>query len=613
MSNRLDILFFGSPLEIKEIGYMSPQKEQIVKDLYQWEESCPNLPGHVKGVPKGQGFSVKKILIFLGITIKGIIGLLFAQVLHLFPYLWNKLREGKIIFTGTVDFGLLTIFAKFNDWNNLDEFNEFFKPWTFLTRPSVALDWKSDIEFGRQRLTGMNPIIIRKCKPEDISPESDFPVTDKIINPVQGQDINLELALKTNRLYLIDFKIFNQITNAELEKQLGRYPNSPTCLFYVNDEQQLIPIAIKLQSKLSTNCNEKEPIFTPALSPEKVWLAAKVAVANADAAYQGVISHLLNTHLLIEAFGVSTYRNISPQHIIYQLLKPHYFNTMAINNMARNIFLNRGGFFDTTGALGYYGSNELLNRGYKGYENLVPELEFYKQALPINLKERDVVDLPNYYYRDDALLIWEAIKEYVAEILQNHYKSDKDVVNDKEIQAWKEELIAKDKGNINGLLPPEKNNHLDSIESLIDIVTNVIFTATAQHAAVNFPQYDYAGWIPNNPFALYQSFSDVLANIRKNNSTKSTAITKMLPNRLQSLKQIVLVKVLTMTPPYSSKSLLTLDNPFSEPFPQQEFEKFQKKLREIEDKIKYRNQHLSKPSKPYIYLLPSRVPQSIAI
>ena len=611
---------------------MSPQKEQIVKDLYQWEESCPNLPGHVKGVPKGQGFSIKKILIFLGITIKGIIGLLFAQVLHLFPYLWNKLREGKIIFTGTVDFGLLTIFAKFNDWNNLDEFNEFFKPWTFLTRPSVAQDWKSDIEFGRQRLTGMNPVIIRKCKPEDIDPKNDFPVTIK----VQGKDIkdiNLKSALKDNRLYIIDFKILNQITNTELEKQLGRYPNSPTCLFYVDDEQQLIPIAIKLQCKPSTDCidcNKNYKVFTPPPNPNpnpnssseawlEAWLAAKIAVANADAAYQGVISHLLNTHLLIEAFAVSTYRNLSSEHIIYKLLTPHYFNTMAINNMARNIFLSRGGFFDTTGALGYYGSNELLNRGYNGYKNLVSELEFYKQALPINLKERDVFDLPNYYYRDDALLIWEAIKEYVAEILQHHYKNE-DISKNKKIQAWKEELIAKDKGNINGLLPPEKNNQLEDIESLIDIVTNVIFTATAQHAAVNFPQYDYAGWIPNNPFALYKSFSDLFTSNTKD-STDITPITKRLPNRLQSLKQIVLVKVLTMTPPYSSKSLLNLDNPFREPsfkhnpssedsFEYKEFEKFREKLREIEDKIKYRNQNLSKP---YMYLLPSCIPQSIAI
>ncbi|MBK1990826.1 hypothetical protein A0J48_025520 [Sphaerospermopsis aphanizomenoides BCCUSP55] len=590
---------------------MSSPNWQALENKYQWETSYPYLPGHVKGVPRGQGFSLEKIFIFLGMTIKGIIGLLIALVLHIIPYLWKKLIKGELVFTGTADFGLLTIFAQFNDWNNVDEFHQFFKPWTFFEEPQVAKDWDSDVEFGRQRLAGMNPVVIRKCLADDISPESNFPVTDQIINPVQGKEINLESALQANRLYILDFKILNQITDAKMEEEIGKYPQSPICLFYLNDKQQLIPIAIKLQYHPDADHPEYNQILTPNSSPE-VWQAAKVAVSSADAAYQGVISHLLCTHLLIEAFGVSTYRKISPQHILYKLLTPHYFNTMAINNMARNVFLSRGGFFDVTGALGYRGSNELLRRGYNGYQIItnngreykVPELNFYEQALPHNLEIRDVSDIPDYYYRDDALLMWGAIKEYVTDVLKSHYQNDTDVVNDQEVQRWKEELI--NNARIKGLLPPEKNNQLDTINDLIEIATNIIFTATAQHAAVNFGQYDYAGWIPNNPFALYESFSDLFTK----DSNNITPLTARLPNRLETIKQIVLVKVLTMTPPYSSKSLLTLDNPFSEPSAQQAFEKFQTGLQEIEKTIATRNASLSKP---YIYLLPSRIPQSIAI
>ncbi|MBD2663193.1 putative lipoxygenase [Richelia sinica FACHB-800] len=597
--------YFPTFVELKHQGiirYMSSQYWQAVEKKFQWEDTYSNLPGHVKGVPRGQGFPIKKIFTFLGMTIKGIIGLLIAQLLHLVPYLWQKLIKGEIVFTGTADFGLLTIFAQFNDWNSLDEFNEFFQPWTFFKKPDVAEDWNSDIEFGRQRLTGMNPILIRKCQADDISPSSNFPVTDELVNPFPGQDINLAAAIQANRLYILDFPILNQITTKILEEQLGRYPQSPSCLFYLDDKQQLIPIAIKLQYEPDAEHQAYRQIITHKSPPED-WQAAKVAVASADAAYQGVVSHLLNTHLLIEAFSVSTYRKISPSHILYQLLTPHYFNTLAINNMARNVFLERGGFFDATGALGYYGSRELLNRGYNGYEKVVPKLEFYKLALPYDLKNRDVLDLPNYYYRDDALLMWNAIKDYVTEVLQTRYQTDADVVSDREAQAWKEELMTN--GNIYGLLPPERDNQLNSIQALIDIVTNVIFIATAQHAAVNFGQYDYAGWVPNNPFALYQSFSDLFTT----NSAK-IPLTKRLPNRLETIKQMVLVKVLTMTPPHSSQSLLTLDNPFSDTSAKQVFEKFQQRLQEIETQISQRNSSLSKP---YIYLLPSRIPQSIAI
>ncbi|WP_392531816.1 lipoxygenase family protein [Nostoc sp. C117] len=583
---------------------------QNTESLYQWEQTYKNLPGHVKGVPQGEGFSIGKIIIFLFTAIKGVIGLLTAQFLHLFPYLWDKFKKGEIVFTGTADLGLIAIFSDFNNWNNLEEFNEFFQPWTFFQKPDVAKNWQSDIEFGRQRLNGMNPVLIRKCKLEDINPIGNFPVTNEIINPVKGKDIDLTTALVENRLYILEYKIFDKIITADLADQLGRYLQSPICLFYVNDQKQLLPIAIKLQQKTDGQDQKFNQIFTPNSLPEH-WAAAKLAISSADVAHQGMLSHLLNTHLIIEPFAVSTNRKLSPQHILYQLLKPHFFNTLPINNMARNVFLGRGGLFDNIGSLGYTGSNELLNRGYNDRKpsseetnKQVRELKFYELALPYDLREREVDELPNYYYRDDALLIWNAIKTYVEDILRPHYTNDAEVIGDRQLQNWKDELI--NNGNIKGLLPERESQQLDRLDDLIEIVTNIIFTATAQHSAVNFGQYDYAAWIPNNPFAVYQPFLDIFESQSQNKVT----LTQRLPNRFQSILQIVLVKALTIAPPYSSKSLVTLTNPFSDPVAKQAFQKFQTSLQEIETKISVRNASVSQP---YTYLLPSRIAQSIAI
>ena len=44
--------------------------------------------------------------------------------------------------------------------------------------------------------------------------------------------------------------------------------------------------------------------------------------------------------------------------------------------------------------------------------------------LPNDLKERGMADpeaLPNYHYRDDGMLLWDAIRKYVADIVQGHY------------------------------------------------------------------------------------------------------------------------------------------------------------------------------------------------
>lgn len=576
---------------------MNLQKSTKPQNPYQWEKTYTNLPGHIKGVPKGQGFSLQKLLLFLFTTIKGIVGLLTAQFWHLFPYLWDKITHGELIFTGTADLGLKAIFAEFNNWNNFQEFHEFFQPWTFFQEPDISYEWQDDIEFGRQRLNGLNPISIRKCKPEDIDIQGKFPVTDEIVNPVQKKTINLQTALENQCLYILEYPLLDDILNSEVEDQLGRYIQSPICLLYLDGQKDLIPIAIQVQYESEDRKSKTNRIITPKTRQE--WLAAKIAVSNADATYQGIISHLLYTHLIIEPFAVSTYRKLSPDHIIYQLLTPHYFNTFAINNMARSTFLGRGGFFDVTGSLGYTGSNKLLDRGYNGYLDKIQPLQFYQLALPYSLESRGVLDLPNYYYRDDALLLWNALKKYITEVINIKYKTDDDVINDKQIQNWKQEIITV--GNIKGLLPPEKNNELNTIQDLIEVVTNIIFTATAQHAAVNFTQYDYAGWIPNNPFALYQPFQD---------SPTTIDPIQLLPNRFQSIQQIVLVKVLTMSVPHSSESLVTLENPFSDGLARTAFQKLQTQLVDIEDQINIRNSSIKKP---YTYLLPSRIPQSIAI
>jgi hypothetical protein len=587
------------------------RKTNLSESLYQWEPANPQLPSHVKGVPRGEGFSAVKIFIFLFNTLKGLIGLLIAQLIHLFPFLYKQKQKGKLVFTGTADFGLISILSGFNDWEKIDDFNEFFKPWTFLKKPSIAKQkWQSDTQFTYERLNGINPAFIKKCRQSDIYPVGKFRVTDEILKPVWGSDITLASALASDRLYVLDYKIFDNILNPQLEDQLGRYAFAPLCLLYVNDEKQLVPIAIQLQQK-TVDDNAFNRIFTPGDDSE-VWLTAKTVIGSADISYQGIVSHLLHTHLIAETFAIATFRKLSPEHIISQILKPHFFNTLAINNMARGVFLPRKGLFDIIGALGYTGSHELLIRGYsgKGSEYQGEPWLFYKQSLPYDLTERNVYDLPGYYYREDALLIWDAIKDYVSDVLKLQYKVVDDIINDKELQAWKNELIDPNYGNIQGLLSPDKFDQLtesfNSLDDLIEIVTNIIFTVTVRHSAVNFGQYEHAAWIPNLPFAIYQSFSDFLENDNK----EKIDLVKKLPSRWQSILQIVLMSTLSLAPPYTSESLLTLKNPFSHTPAKLAFETFQKHLQEIEEKISVRN--LSR-SQPYIYLLPSKIAQSIAI
>ena len=587
------------------------------KEIFKWvnpKERYPGAPPYVIGLPKGEGFNAFKVLWFDLTALKSALILIITQLFHVLGYLSRTKFELK----GVADLGLGKILKPADYWDKVSDLLHFFK-WPFLRKPLIADLWQDDVEFGRQFLQGLNPVLMRKCKAEDIAPDSKFPVTEENLKPYLGDNFSLQSALDKDQLYLVDYEIFESIIDSTQEDQLGRYTSSPLCLFYLNEKDQLLPVAIKVKQKYNQETDPYPEIFTPNSSKVE-WKAAKLAVSATDIAYQGIIAHLLDTHLLIEICTVSTYRTLSPDHILYQLLKPHFFNTLAINYMARSTFLGRGGFFDSTGALGYTSSNELLSRAYWG-KGLVTDYEgepwqFYKKALPYSLESRGVQDLPNYYYKDDALLMWDATKKYVSDVLKNHYKDKQAVENDEQLQAWKNELISPDAGTIKGLLPPDKASQLtgklNNVDNLIEIVTTMIFLATTQHAAVNFGQYDYGAWVANMPFALYKPFSSLYTVNTQEEREKM--LLKWLPGRKQTIKQIVLVKALTILPPITSKSLLTLPNPFKEEADKQAFKDFRKGLKEIESQLKERNNKLKKEGKtPYVYLQPSRIPQSIAI
>ena len=57
-----------------------------------------------------------------------------------------------------------------------------------------------------------------------------------------------------------------------------------------------------------------------------------------------------------------------------------------------------------------------------------------------DLKRRDMMDLPNYWHRDDAVTLWDAVFNYVKEMIGIFYNSDKDVVEDEELQGWVEDV-----------------------------------------------------------------------------------------------------------------------------------------------------------------------------
>jgi lipoxygenase len=104
--------------------------------------------------------------------------------------------------------------------------------------------------------------------------------------------------------------------------------------------------------------------------------------------------------------------------------------------------------------------------------------------------------IDDYPFANDGLLIWSALKEWIQLYISHYYTDTAQIKNDSELQAWWYEV--RTQGHSDKKDEPWWPT-LDTQASLIQTLTTIIWVASAHHAAVNFGQYDFAGYFPNRP------------------------------------------------------------------------------------------------------------------
>jgi len=477
--------------------------------------------------------------------------------------------------------GLGMIEKKFDPSRNLRAYDDFFSDAT-LPLPAVSSRYATDEEFGRQRLNGVNPFFIRRC----LAIPDHFPVEQAAVGSLLTNGQSLTSLRDIGRLYILDLAILDGIASAP-----GRFLCAPMCLFYTNERSQLMPLAIQLGQSPAAG-----PIFTPQDDPW-LWRTAKTHVQCADAQVQECVSHLLRTHMVMETIAVSTHRQLSIAHPLHQLLIPHCRFTMAINHSARTKMLAPAGPIDNTMGVGWEGALALAAKAWKDWS-------FTQYDLRSDLKARGVDDphlLPGYYYRDDALKLWDVIAGFVDAVLRQFYHSNADVAADVELQAWVRELADPDIGNFRGLADHEGG--LGSVDRLVHIATAILFIATAEHSSTNSGQYDMYAYIPNVPGALFApppATRDPLSE---------QSLLKALPIPRTAAEQIGMVHLLserTETPLGRYAPEFFAGNPEIESI----VVRFQMALHSIGEEIDARNARLTVP---YTYLHPAFLYPSIEI
>ena len=215
--------------------------------------------------------------------------------------------------------------------------------------------------------------------------------------------------------------------------------------------------------------------------------------------FHQIVTHYLSCHAVMEAYGVATMRNLPDPHPIYKTLIPHFRYTMAINSRGRKTLINDGGIMDQKFGIGGKGKPELFCRGFSAYSVHWTNIKRSVKCQGVD----DATLLPGYYYRDDGLKLWDAIEQYLRDVVNEFYASDDDVKQDKEIQSWAADIHT----NAFPAFRDGKQGHdfpkeISSKEQLVEHATTIIFTASVQHTSVNFGQFYTFGYPPNAPCAL---------------------------------------------------------------------------------------------------------------
>jgi arachidonate 15-lipoxygenase len=164
-----------------------------------------------------------------------------------------------------------------------------------------------------------------------------------------------------------------------------------------------------------------------------------------------------------------------------------------------------------------------------------------------------------------------------------------------EIAGWLSEVTSATGGRLKGVTPAR------TLAELVDVVALVIFTASAQHAAVNFPQFDIMSYAPAMPLAGYAPAPTI-----KTGATEADYMAQ-LPPRDQAALQMNTGHMLGS----SHYTRLGHYEPgyFGEPRLDELAGRFAARLDDVEHTISERN----KTRRPYPFMLPSGVPQSINI
>ena len=455
--------------------------------------------------------------------------------------------------------------------------------WLAQPEPRGVIDaWKTDAEFCRQLLAGVNPMCITQLTDAAKIPPALAGLT------AQGKSA-ADLAGE-KRLFVLDYAEL-----AELPRYRDMVFYAPLVLIYrellEGGGSRLAVLGFQLERGADPE------VFVPGLTPPNRYLLAKLHVACADNQYHQFIYHLGFAHLAMEPFAIAHHNAFPKDHPIGRLLAPHFRDTIGINTLARQTLVSPIiPFTDRTFSPGTTGALRMFLSAWRKWD-------FFGTSFPEHLAARGFDEagsdgVEGYHYRDDGFKIWNALLDYVGEVVSAVYPDDDALAADPVIQAWAAESVDPERGAIPGF-----PGRFTSRELLTRAITTIIFTVSAQHSAVNFPQFEYLSYLPNRPDSMFREMPADRGEVDE------AFLQDALPDMMVMQFQVSFAYLLTMP---SEHPLSDLEGA-RDLFPSIH-EKYVARLRAVSAEIQARNAKLTETGGiAYPYLQPERIAASIDI
>lgn len=285
------------------------------RSMYQWQESSePPFPPHCKLVPKDARvglmsmFDMSKLISaavsFMPEIPKGLSSFLYGEPMG--PTMANLEERMKILTKQGKNIGSVPSIAN---------------------RP----DWYSDAVFAQQRFTGPNPTSICRASTEWIQR---FKITaNKQGNKAMYTMLN---SMSADMMYIQDYSHFRNACGAApttvLQSSDGtRFACASVTLFQLTREGTLHPMGIVLDYQNSMDSSVC--IFNRRMGPEDStefeakdwpWRYAKMCHQVSDWTQHELAVHLNDCHFVMEATIVACQRAFPNNHVVYNMLAPHW-------------------------------------------------------------------------------------------------------------------------------------------------------------------------------------------------------------------------------------------------------------------------------------------------